>query len=75
MEKRRQTYAIATPFREGEVCAVDDPAARGEASKLSRSQVPTVRHYITRQKEHPQKIDSATEFELLLKRHGFELRD
>jgi hypothetical protein len=27
------------------------------------------------QKEHHQKIDSATEFELLLKRHGFELRD
>ncbi len=45
------------------------------ACSVSRSQVPTVRHYIARQKEHHQKIDSATEFELLLKRQGFELRD
>jgi putative transposase len=45
------------------------------ACSVSRSQVPTVRQYIASQKEHHQKIDSATEFELLLKRHGFELRD
>jgi len=34
-----------------------------------------IQNYIARQKEYRQKIDSATEFELLLKRHGFELRD
>jgi REP element-mobilizing transposase RayT len=45
------------------------------ACSVSRSQVPTVKQYIANQKEHHQKIDSATEFELLLKRHGFELRD
>jgi putative transposase len=45
------------------------------ACSVSRSQVPTVRQYIASQKEHHQKIDSATEFALLLKRHGFELRD
>jgi putative transposase len=45
------------------------------ACSVSRPQVPTVRHYIASQKEHHQKIGSATEFELLLKRHGFELRD
>jgi len=45
------------------------------ACSVSRSQVPTVRHYIARQKEHHQKIDSAKEFELLLKWHGFELRN
>ena len=33
-----------------------------------------MRHYIASQKVHHQKIGSATEFELLLKRHGFELR-
>jgi putative transposase len=45
------------------------------ACSVSRSQVPTVRQYIASQKEHHQKIDSAKEFELLLKRHGFELRN
>ena len=42
---------------------------------VSRSQVPTVTRYIANQREHHHNIDSAAEFELLLKRHGFELRD
>src|SRR5271165_3278275 len=45
------------------------------ACSVSRSQVSTVRRYIANQKEHHRKMDSATEFELLLKRHGFESRD
>ena len=45
------------------------------ACSVSRSQVPAVTRYIANQKEHHHKIDSAMEFELLLKRHGFKLRD
>jgi len=45
------------------------------ACSVSRSQVPAVTRYIANQKEHHHKMDSAAEFELLLKRHGFELRD
>jgi putative transposase len=45
------------------------------AYSVSRSQVPTVMRYIANQKEHHHEIDSATELELLLKRHGFKLRD
>jgi len=45
------------------------------ACSVSRSQVPTVSRYIANQKEHHHKMDSATEFQLLLKRHGFETRD
>jgi hypothetical protein len=44
------------------------------AYSVSRSQVPTVMRYIANQKEHHHEIDSAMELELLLKRHGFELR-
>lgn len=43
------------------------------ACSVSRSQVPTVMRYIANQMEHHHKMDSATEFELLLKRHKFEL--
>jgi REP element-mobilizing transposase RayT len=35
----------------------------------------SVRRYTANQKEHHHKIDSAMEFELLLKRHGFKFRD
>lgn len=42
------------------------------ACSVSRSQVPTVTRYIADQKEHHKKIDSAAEFELLLKKHGFD---
>jgi putative transposase len=45
------------------------------ACSVSRSQVPTVMRYIANQKEHHHEIDSAAELELLLKRHGFNLRD
>ena len=45
------------------------------ACSVSRSQLPSIIRYITRQKEHHSKMDSAKEFVLLLKRHGFELRD
>ncbi len=41
------------------------------ASSVSRSQVPTVMRYIADQKEHHHKMDSAHEFDWLLKRHGF----
>jgi len=41
------------------------------AGSVSRSQVATVRRYITNQKEHHHKMDSAQEFGLLLERHGF----
>jgi putative transposase len=43
------------------------------ACSVSRSQVASVVRYITNQKEHHRKMDSAREFLLLLKRHGFEL--
>ena len=45
------------------------------ACSVSRSQVATVMRYIANQKEHHKKMDSATEFESLLKRHGFQSRD
>jgi putative transposase len=45
------------------------------ACGVSRSQLPSVIRYITSQKEHHAKMDSAREFALLLKRHGFELPD
>jgi putative transposase len=39
---------------------------------VSRSQLPAVRQYIANQKEHHRKMDSQQEFELLLKKHGFD---
>ena len=45
------------------------------ACSVSRSQVASVIRYIASQKEHHKKMDSAIEFALLLKKHGFELRD
>ncbi len=59
----------------------EHPGARLEwqegyfAYSVSRSQVPAVMRYIASQKEHHCKMDSAREFELLLKRHGFEWQD
>jgi REP element-mobilizing transposase RayT len=44
------------------------------ACSVSRSQVPTVSRYIANQKEHHRKMDSRSEFLLLLKRHGLEWR-
>jgi len=41
------------------------------ACSVSRSQVATVARYIATQREHHRKMDSAYEFEMLLKRHGF----
>jgi putative transposase len=43
------------------------------ACSVSRSQVPKVVKYISTQREHHKRIDSAAEFRLLLKKHGFEL--
>ena len=40
------------------------------ACSVSRSQTATVRKYIANQKEHHRKMDSAKEFELLLRKHG-----
>jgi putative transposase len=40
------------------------------ACSVSRSQVSSVIRYIANQKEHHKKMDSATEFVLLLKKHG-----
>jgi putative transposase len=45
------------------------------ACSVCRSQVSRVIKYIANQKEHHKKMDSATEFALLLKKHGFEMRD
>jgi len=45
------------------------------ACSVSRSQVPMVMRYIASQKEHHHKMDFATEFELLLKKHGLKMRD
>ena len=45
------------------------------ACSVSRSQLPSVIRYIKNQKEHHKKMDSVTEFALLLKKHGLELRD
>lgn len=42
------------------------------ACSVSRSQVPAVARYIASQKEHHNKMDSAKEFLLLLRKHGFE---
>jgi putative transposase len=39
---------------------------------VSRSQIPTLRAYIANQHEHHKKRDFATEFALLLKKHGIE---
>jgi REP element-mobilizing transposase RayT len=44
------------------------------ACSVSRSQVSTVRRYIANQREHHHKMDAAQEFELLLKRHGFDVQ-
>ena len=43
------------------------------AGSVCRSQVARVIRYIVNQKEHHKKMDSATEFALLLKKHGFEI--
>ncbi len=59
----------------------EHPRARFEwqegyfACSVSRSQVSRVIRYIANQKEHHKKIDSATEFVLLLKKHGFAVED
>lgn len=59
----------------------DHPRTRFEwqegyfACSVSRSQVSRVIRYIANQKEHHKKMDSAAEFALLLKKHGFELSD
>ena len=45
------------------------------ACSVSRSQVPAVVRYIAGQKEHHKKMDSAGEFLLLLRKHGFELEE
>jgi REP element-mobilizing transposase RayT len=45
------------------------------AGSVSRSQIKTVMRYIANQKEHHKKMDSATEYKLLLKKHGFENAD
>ncbi len=45
------------------------------ACSVSRSQVSRVNRYIANQKAHHKKMDSATEFALLLKKHGFETQD
>jgi putative transposase len=45
------------------------------ACSVSRSQVPAVARYVAQQKEHHRRIDSTGEFALLLKRHGFLLRE
>ena len=56
----------------------EHPATRFEwqegyfGCSVSRSQLPTVRQYIANQKEHHRKMDSQQEFELLLKKHGFD---
>jgi putative transposase len=45
------------------------------AGSVCRSQVSRVIRYIANQKEHHKKMDSATEFALLLKKHGFDVSD
>jgi len=45
------------------------------AGSVCRSQVARVIRYIVNQKEHHKKMDSVTEFALLLKKHGFEIRN
>ncbi len=44
------------------------------ACSVIRSQVSRIIKYIANQKEHHTKMDSATEYALLLKKHGFEMR-
>ena len=44
------------------------------AGSVSRSQVASVGQYIANQREHHRKIDSAQEFELLLKKHGLDVQ-
>ncbi len=41
---------------------------------VSRSQVTTVARYIANQREHHRKMNSEQEFQLLLMKHGFEVR-
>ena len=45
------------------------------ACNVSRSHVDRVSRYIAGQKEHHRKIDSATEFQLLLEKHGFRYQE
>jgi putative transposase len=45
------------------------------ACSVSRSQIPAVRKYIAKQREHHKKRDFVTEFALLLKKHGFQLEE
>ena len=45
------------------------------ACSVCRSQVTRVINYIRNQKEHHRKMDSATEYALLLKKHGFDPGD
>ncbi len=45
------------------------------ACSVSRSLVARVAKYIQNQKQHHKKMDFATEFSLLLKKHGLEPRD
>ena len=45
------------------------------ACSVSRSQISSVVRYIANQKSHHQRINSAAEFLLFLKRHGFESRE
>jgi REP element-mobilizing transposase RayT len=42
------------------------------ACSVSRSQLGAVRRYIANQSEHHHRMSSAEEFDLLLKRHGFD---
>ncbi len=57
------------------------PGARSDwqdgyfACSVSRSLVPRVVKYIKNQKRHHRKMDFATEFALLLKKHGLEPKD
>ena len=44
------------------------------ACSVSQSQVAAIRRYVANQKQHHHKMDSRQEFELLLKRHGLEMR-
>jgi len=59
----------------------DHPGERFEwqegyfACSVSQSQITTIRRYIANQKEHHQKMDSAQEFDLLLKKHSLKESD
>jgi REP element-mobilizing transposase RayT len=43
------------------------------ACSVSRSQVASIRQYVVNQKDHHRKMGFAKEFELLAKKHGFEI--